>query len=222
MNIDEREQGLMKLVVEYREQECRRILAEAESRAAELRRQTYVRQRAALHQRVIAERPRAQSMIQAADAERVTRERRRGEQRDAALAAAVWPLLEEALLSRWTAPESRERWVHLALAEAGRRLPRGGWLLRHATNWPEPERAEAARRIEQQSGPARFIADSGIAAGLIVIASGAALDMSVTGLLRDRSRVEARMLALARQGRGPSAERQGKESNGTGIDGASE
>ena len=76
MNIDEREQGLLKLVADYREQECQRILGEAEAQARALRRQAFARQRVALHQRIIAERSRAQSLIQAAEAERATRARR--------------------------------------------------------------------------------------------------------------------------------------------------
>ncbi len=131
MNIEEREQGLLKLVADYREQECRRILGEAEARASALRRQAFARQRVELHQRIIAERSRAQSLIQAAEAERATRARRRSEQRDAALVNAAWPLLREALQGRWEAPDSRQRWVTLAFAEAQRRLPAGGWLVRH-------------------------------------------------------------------------------------------
>ena len=222
MNIDEREQGLLKLVADYREQECRRILGEAEARASALRQQAFARQRVELHQRIVAERSRAQSLIQAAEAERATRARRRSEQRDAVLVKAAWPLLREALQGRWEAPDSRQRWVTLAFAEAQRRLPTGGWQVRHAASWPEADRAATARQLEARGEPARFCADADIAAGVIIVAGGAELDMSLDGLLRDRSRLEARIIALSKQAetRGaapPSGDGQGSRANGAGT-----
>ncbi len=211
MNSDEREQGLLKLVGDYREQECRRILGEAEGRARELRRMAFARQRVALHQSIIAERARAQSLIQAAEAERATRERRRSEQRDAALMRAAWPLLQQALVARWQAADTRRRWVALAFGEASRRLPADGWLVRHPAAWsalelePSAESAQGdvlgmdALETDDQPEPPRFIVDDTIVAGLIISAGGAELDMSLGGLLRDRARIDARMIAIAKQ-----------------------
>ena len=199
MNIDEREQGLLKLVADYREQECRRILGEAEARASALRRQAFARQRVALHERVVAERSRAQSLIQAAEAERATRARRRSEQRDAVLVNAAWPLLRQALMDRWQAPETRQRWVALALSDAQHRLPLGDWLVRHPRCWPEEEWATTARELGARSETLRFCADDDVAAGLIISSGGAELDMSQDGLLRDRARLEARMIALSKK-----------------------
>lgn len=238
MNSDEREQGLLKLIADYREQECRRILGEAERRARELRGLAFARQRVALHQSIIAERARAQSLIQAAEAERATRARRRSEQRDAALVSAAWPLLQQALVVRWQAPETRRRWVAWAFDEASRRLPAGGWLVRHPASWSEAElgpvlgaetSAEAGAELasgDDSSGmdvletavrpePPRFMVDDDIVAGLIISASGAELDMSLDGLLRDRARIDARMIALAKQ-RDPlgSAGQAGRASSG--------
>jgi hypothetical protein len=199
MNIEQREHGLLKLVDDYREQECRRLLDEARTQARELRRQAYARERAALHQRVTAERARAQGLIQAAEAERATRERRRGEQTDAALVDAAWPRLVDALKARWNNTETRRAWVGHALGEALRRLERGDWLVRHAPGLPEAEQGEAEERARREAEISlRFGADDGVVAGLIINAKGAVLDMSLNGLLRDRAPVEARLLALAR------------------------
>jgi hypothetical protein len=200
MNIEEREEGLLKLVSDYREQECRRILGEAQARASELRRQAFARERAALHQRVTAERARARGLIQAAEAERATRERRRSEQLDAAFVDAAWPKLVAELEACWATGETRRDWVEHALDEALRRLACAEWLVRHAPGWPEEERAEAAERLHREvRPPARFSADGTISAGLVISARGAVLDMSLNGLSRDRGRIEARLLALARQ-----------------------
>jgi vacuolar-type H+-ATPase subunit E/Vma4 len=199
MNIEQREQGLLKLVDDYREQECRRLLDEARTQARELRRQAYARERAALHQRVTAERARAQGLIQAAEAELATRERRRVEQTDAALVDAAWPRLVDALKARWNNTETRRAWVGHALGEALRRLERGDWLVRHAPGLPEAEQGEAEERARREAEISlRFGVDDGVVAGLIINAKGAVLDMSLNGLLRDRAPVEARLLALAR------------------------
>jgi hypothetical protein len=88
--------------------------------------------------------------------------------------------------------------VALVLAEAHRRLPPGGWLVRHPVGWPQSERDDAAERIREAGGEAELSADSSIDAGLIVVGRGAVLDMSLGGLLGDRARIEARILALAK------------------------
>ena len=196
MNVGERERALLALVEGYRDKECRRILDEAHARAAAMRREAFQRQRAALHERVAAERSRAQALVQAAEAERATRARRRSELRDAALVQAVWPLLEQALRERWAAADSRRAWVELALSEACGRLQHGGWQVSYPPDWPDAERIETAERIRARCGPARFVADGAISAGLVIAAGGALLDFSLAGLLRDRARLEARMLAL--------------------------
>ena len=199
MTLEQREQDLLKLVSDYREQECGRIFAEAEQRARELLRQTYARERAGLHQSILVERARAHSLIRAAEAERTTRARRRGERLDAALVAAAWPRLVAALKARWANPETRVRWVDHALSEAERRLPCGDWLVRYAEGWPEDERMTAQGRIEALCGAgARFNADVHVSAGLMIATDGAELDLSLEGLLRDRQRVEARLLALSK------------------------
>ena len=214
MNLEQREQDLLKLVADYREQECGRILAEAEQSARDLLRQTFARERAGLHQGILVERARAHSLIRAAAAERTTRARRRGERSDAALVAAAWPRLVAALKARWANAETRARWVDHALSEAERRLPCGAWLVRYAQGWPEDERETARGRIEALCGAgARFQADVHVSAGLLIAADGAELDLTLEGLLRDRRRVEARLLALAK-GRLP--ETDGPADTGTG------
>jgi hypothetical protein len=197
MNLAEREESLLRLVVEYREQECRRLLDAARTEAAELLAVTFKRERAHLHQRIVAERSRAQGRIQAARAERATRERWVHERTHASLLAAAWPRLREALLARWHAPRSRAQWVASHLDEALRALPRGRWSIRHAPEWGEDERRAPAARLAEALGEApRMQTDGDIAAGLVIASGGAVLDASLDGLLRDRPRLEARLLAL--------------------------
>ncbi len=200
MNVEEREGALLRFVEVERDKVCRELLAQASARGRPLLREAYRRHRAALHQRVAAERARAEGLLRAATAERATVLRRRGELADGELIRAIWPRLEAQLGERWMAADTRMLWVDSALRQALARLPRTGWTIRHAAGWPEAERRAAQARLAAAGIEAPALrADSGIAAGLVVGAGGAQLDMSLAGLLRDRARVEARLLALARQ-----------------------
>jgi hypothetical protein len=197
MNTGEREKGLLKLVEDFRERECRRILEEARAQARDLLHQAYRRERSHLHDRVVAERSRAQARIQAARAERSTRERRATERTSVDLLVAAWPRVRAGLLARWEDPSQRRRWIAGYLQQALRMLPRGLWTVRHAAGWADAERSGAAVELAEALGQApRFETDGSIEAGLIVSSGGAVLDASLEGLLADRPRLEARLLAL--------------------------
>ncbi|MCG6940245.1 MAG: hypothetical protein LJE69_03220 [Thiohalocapsa sp.] len=201
MNTEQRERALLKLVQDERDKACRRLLAEAAERAAAIKRDAYRRERGLLHQRIEAERSRAQGLLRKAGAERATAERRRGELADARLLAAVWPRLRAQLAERWASADSRVQWVSTALAQARKRLPQMGWTIRHAPGWPEAERATALAELAQHGIPTPSLrADGELSAGLLIAAGGGVLDMSLEGLLQDREQVEARLLALARRG----------------------
>lgn len=197
MNSQEREQALLRLIDSYRDQSCRQLRDEAHAKAREILRRAYVKARSTLHQRVLAERSRAEGIIQVAEAERATRLRRWVERHDAELLSAAWPRLREALLARWTAPGTRNAWVDAHLAQAIALLPSGRWRVRHGLDWPDDERAAAVVRIQAASGESpELTADPRIAAGLVLASGGAVLDASLDGLLHDRGRIEARLLAL--------------------------
>ncbi len=198
MKGSERERGLLQLIEGYRDDECRRIIGQAHAEASERLRQTYRTERAHLHQRVVDERGRARARIHAARAELETRERSQGDLAN----ARAWPKLQVALRQRWQVAETRGQWVSHYLDYAIKVLPRGRWTIRHAPEWGETERAGAAKKLQRAVGhqPA-FHVDGGIEAGLIIAYTGAVLDASLTGLLADRTRLEARLLALFHQER---------------------
>ena len=89
---------------------------------------------------------------------------------------------------RRTPPESRVQ---------RRLLPKGTWTLRHAPNWPEEEWQALVTALTAELGSEpRLVADGSLSAGLTVEGAGAVLDGSLEGLLKDRGRIEARLLAL--------------------------
>jgi hypothetical protein len=197
MNLDEREQGLLRLVDAYRESECRSLFEAARREAAELIARTYQQERARLHQRVLVERAGARERIQAARAERDTRERTGGERASSRVLAIAWPRIEAALAARWHDSAGRQAWVQGVLEQARQVLPPGVWTLRHAPDWPESEWQALGSALAAELGrETRFVADGSISAGLAIEGAGAMLDGSLEGLLKDRTRIEARLLAL--------------------------
>lgn len=203
MKIEEREQGLLKLVEDYREGECRALLKAAESEAAELIRAAYGRERARLHERVIAERAQARARVHAARAERDTRERAGADRANARLLELAWPLLCEALLQRWQDPDARRAWVRHAADQALKSLPHGRWRVRHPPGFESADRTELVETLVAGLGSEpSLVTDGSLAAGLIIEGGEARLDASLEGLLSDRTRLEARLLALMANGAG--------------------
>lgn len=197
MSLEERELGLLKLVAEQRDEACRRLIAEAEAAARALLRQTHRKQRAHLHRRVLEERARIHARIQAVEAERVTRERRQQARSSAGVLEQAWPLLEAGLRRRWQDAEGRRRWVRRCVGEALGALPAGAWTVRHAPGWPAAEQQAVRDELLRVLGvEPQLRSDASIEAGLIVDSGGACLDGSLHGLLADRQRLEARLLAL--------------------------
>ena len=202
MNLQERQKGLLRLVQDYREQECRRILEAARQEAADIRSQSFHKLRAHLHSRVVAERSRARERIQAARAEQTTQERSARERMSLELLRTAWPLLRERLLARWREPEQRRRWTAAYLRRALSMLPHGRWTVRHAPEWCDQERREALTELIDDFGQAPgFRSEPAMEAGLIIESGGAVLDASLGGLLADRARLEARLLALLAAGK---------------------
>jgi hypothetical protein len=201
MNLDEREQGLLKLVEDYRDAECRALREAARAEAAQLIARTYRDERARLHERVAAERAGARGRINAARAERDTRERAGGERANARLLAAAWPRLREVLVDRWQDPAGRRGWIAAVLAQARQVLPAGVWTLRHAPTGTASEWQALARELTATlDAEPSLVADGAVVAGITVDCAGAVLDGSLEGLLKDRTRIESRLLALISTG----------------------
>ena len=197
MSVEERELALLRLVEEQRDETCRRILAEAEQSARDLLRRTHRKERAHLHRRVLEERERIQARLQAVEAERVTRERVEQARSSAGILGQAWPLLQVGLQRRWETTEGRRRWVERCLREALGSLPAGAWTLRHAPGWPAAEQQAAKEQLAKALGvEPQLRSDPAIEAGLVIDSGGACLDGSLRGLLADRQRLEARLLAL--------------------------
>lgn len=197
MKLEERERRLLDLIEEYRESECRALLNAARSEAENLLSDAFRRARDQLHERVLSERANVRARLHAARADHDTRLRASGDRANAYLLELAWPRLRETLVGCWSDPHARRTWANHAVAQARLRLPIGLWTLRHPPNWAGTEWAALEARLTNELKQApHFRADGALTAGLVIEAGGAVLDASLEGLLRDRRRVEARLLAF--------------------------
>ena len=197
MKLDERERRLLDVIEDYRKSECRDLLEAAQTEARAMRADAFRRGRAQLHERALSERANARARLHAARAERETRLRARGDRTNARLLEWAWPRLELALRARWADPRARAVWVEQTIEQARAKLPDGLWTLRHPPDWAPLDWAPwKARLTDLLTRPPRFLADDSVSAGLIIESGGALLDTSLAGLLRDRGRIEARLLAI--------------------------
>ncbi len=107
------------------------------------------------------------------------------------------PLLQLGLRQRWQDADGRRAWVARCVRQALGSLPAGAWILRHAPGWPPPEQQAVREELGRALGvEPQLRSDADIEAGLIIDSGGACLDGSLRGLLADRQRLEARLLAL--------------------------
>jgi len=175
------------------EQRCRAELDAAAERARSIERAARGEARAKFAAARELERQRYELALQRARSAVETRLRERAHASGRAIVADAWQRLPAALARRWQDADGREDWIRHAVRDARQRLRGTDWQVEHAPGMSEPE----WRRCAADGAPAiRFAEDSTLDAGLRIRAEGAVLDATAAGLLADRDRVTAALLAL--------------------------
>ncbi len=197
MSLEQNEQRLLELVLQHRDEECRKLQQRSEEEGRELLRAAYRSARTRLHENAESGRNRARTQIGAARAELETQRRQRAQQLGSVALAAAWERLPQRLAQRWADPATRAAWIGKALEQAFAGLPGGLWQIRHPSGLAESERDALRKAVQRQLSQApELIADAQVEAGLILECTGVVLDASSSGLLVDRDAIEARLLAL--------------------------
>ncbi|HEV2219970.1 MAG TPA: hypothetical protein VGV08_05385 [Casimicrobiaceae bacterium] len=200
MTLEQRAQALLDLIETERRARSDAIVGEARSRAFALVAQAYASARARMREAYAEERQRAQAQVAAALANLQTRHRLHEQQRSAALLALGWQQLPGALRTRWGDAGLRKLWVDAAAAEARRVLPRGRWRVIHATDWSPGEQQTFVAKVARDAGESPgLVGDSGIDAGLRIVAGGNVVDATLVGLVVDRDEIGARLLRQLEQ-----------------------
>jgi hypothetical protein len=202
MPVDRQTQALLALVEADRAKKCEAILAEARARAIALLDEAHADAARRMRAAFVEERARRDERVAAARANLQTRRRLALQRRAAALLALGWSRLPDELSRRWRAPDARRTWVANAVASAREILPRAGWRITHAPDWPDAERDAVARELTAALDAApEFIVNPGVGSGLRIAAGGNVVDCTLHGLTADRADVGAQVLRLLDTGR---------------------
>jgi hypothetical protein len=195
MTLDRETQALLDLVEADRARRCGEILDAARRRAADTLQLAHADARERMRQAFVEERERTAARIGSAKANLQTRRRVDTQQRAAALLAAGWRQLPEALVARWHDAARRAAWIATILDAARAALPRGTWRITHPAGWDAAERDALAATLTGELGTApRMIASDLVRAGLSIAADGNVVDGTLDGLLGDRREIGARLL----------------------------
>ena len=189
-------QHLLTQLDAHRQARCEELLAQARNEARQEIGHAYQKARTRVHQAVTNIRERTRQQLVSAAAKQQTRERQLRQQEDQALLQRAWQPLQELLLQRWQDPATRQLWIEQLLEQAARVLVDTTWKIRHPPDWPGDERKAVEGRLVKLHGYSPvFSAQPSIRAGLLIVADQTRVDGTMDGLLHDRSRVEALLLA---------------------------
>lgn len=194
--VDAQLEHLLEVVDRHRGEQCNTLLEQARSQAEQIVKQAHRDARTRFHRDVIDTRESMRRQLLSAESQRQTRLRQQRQQADQALLERAWQPLGEALQHRWQDETQRQRWIDYLLGKASATLVANAWQIEHPTDWPAQER-EALQSVlgKQADRRAQFTAGPDIAAGLRICAGDTCVDGTLEGLLRDRRRIEALLLA---------------------------
>ena len=194
--VDAQLQHLLEVVERNRDERCRALLSEAREQARQLVHKAHREARAHLHHKVLATREKARLKLASAQAQRQTHLRLQRHRADQALLARTWQPLTDRMQQRWREAASRRLWIDNLLEQASTMLVDRNWRIEHPLDWPAGERHELETRLGSELGsPPGFFGQADIVAGLRICAGAACVDGTLEGLLRDRTRIEALLLA---------------------------
>jgi hypothetical protein len=193
--------ALEELVESTREEHCRRLMEDAKRGVQETVRRAHRENRARMRAAIEEQRKRMEETLAATRARLATRARQQQQRLDEEQLRLAWPPLGDALLERWRDPACRRRWILGLVDEALARLPREAWRIEHPRDFNPAELSAVNERIGEHCGgkSSDFAAIDNLRAGLRISAGGACVDGTSAGLLTDRNRIEAELLALLRE-----------------------
>jgi hypothetical protein len=191
---------LLGIVVENREKRCAELREKACQEAREIIKQAHARSRARLHRHIDALREKYRVRVSSAHAHNQTLLRQQHQKTDRAILDIAWPVLRKAMLALWKDPDSRRKWLHAAIASAVSRLREHGGRIEHPLIMSEEELKWMKQQFPHNIGKKPdFAACDDLEAGIRIIADGTVMDASLEGLLKQKTSIEATMIARVKQ-----------------------
>ncbi len=204
--LDNKVRHLLDVVIQHRDEKCAAIRLKAETEARALLRTAWREARQRMHSENAETRRRVEHALASHEAQQQTRARQQRQADDAILLVAARAALQAALLQRWQQPASRQQWCEVLVNAAVTTLDGKEWTVEHPADWPVSEHDALLQHISSLCGKApRLQAQADISAGLRICADGTCMDATINGLLHDRERSDAELLALCNERAGGDA-----------------
>lgn len=193
MNTSAQEQALLDLIAADCTRRCDEIRNESRRQADALLREAHLNARDRLRRVLNDARDRARQRVAAAEAQLQTRERLEQQNSAGEFLKRALQLLPAALSQRWRQPQTRTRWVQMALDQAQHSLPTGAWRVEHADGLLPEEIAPLL--TDCRGGPIRnFQLNPQLIAGVRIMGNGNCIDASLSGLLSDMDNLAGALL----------------------------
>jgi hypothetical protein len=201
--VDAQVKHLLKIVDRNRAESCAAIQARASEQASVVIKRAHRQARRKMHEQNARTRENLRRQVISTEARLQTRMRLIRQQNDKALLDAGWAPLKKALTGYWQDAGTRKQWIENLVSLAREKFVSMEWIFEHSPGWDEQEKKELQATVVDITGHTPgFRADDGISAGLRVCATGACIDATVEGLLRNSTRIESLMLtAIHEQGK---------------------
>lgn len=204
--LDSKVRHLLEVVTRHRDEKCEAIRVTAEAEAKALLRTAWREARERLHNDNVETRRGIDDALASHEAQQQTRRRQQRQASDEVLLVAARDALQAALLQRWQQPASRQQWCETLVDAAATTLDAREWTVEHPADWPVSEHEALLIRIKSLCGKTpRLQARADISAGLRICAAGTCMDATIDGLLHDRERTAAELLALCAEHSGEGA-----------------
>ncbi len=204
--LDNKVRHLLDVVTQHRDEKCAAIRANAEAEARVLLRTAWREARQRMHSENAETRRRVERALASHEAQQQTRARQQRQADDGVLLVAARAALQAALLQRWQQPASRQQWCEVLVNAAVTTLDGKDWTVEHPADWPMSEHDDLLQHITSVCGKTpRLQAKADISAGLRICADGTCMDATIDGLLHDRERIDAELLALCTERAGGDA-----------------
>lgn len=168
----------------------------AERDAASLLRRVRARSRSHARNAVADERRQLERALQKARAAEATTSRQVLQRQEWELIREGTARLRDCLTDRWANAETRAAWIETLLYEAQKVLEPGCWTVEHPEDTGAGELDGVREAVEKIAGETpHMVGEPEVTAGLRIRCGGAALDMSLSGLLARDTKVDGLLLA---------------------------
>jgi hypothetical protein len=189
-------EALREFLRREQQHQSQELLDRGRQRAKQIVRDARRTARTRMHEAVEHERARMTEAIAKARAAQETAQRDRRLMLLRSKLDEAWRALPQALERRWRQPEQRRQWCISAIQLARKYFHDDAWQIHAAPGLSADERQRIAVLLPRDVGAETMITEAAeLRAGLVIVTAGVSLDASIAGLLRDRPRIEALLVA---------------------------